>query len=336
MIPSGRYIAILGGLLCIMAAIWTTAVVPRIPPSTEARWVNDIMKAKREAAGQVSGPRILVAGGSGTHFGIDTKLIEQATGVPSFNLGGHGDLGLVYLLEMARRTARAGDTVILAIEYHLMDFDTKPPPLLREYVRSFDRDYLASAPLHHLPLFLFWTSPEQILRNAIQARSGDSHMVLGKFPLTVASVDSHGNETVNRAALVDTMLRQRVAGDSRLSPSPRPDRAAMAAIGALLGWAKSNAIRVVATWPNVFADPRYTQEAFTRYFAAHQTAMSDLGVDMIGTPGDALVPLEGMFDTMYHPNDEGRADRTKRLVALLCVRALTCGADRTTALRGSR
>lgn len=328
MMSPARYLALLGGFLGAMAVVWAAVVVPLAPPSAEARWVHDLILAKHAAARGADGPRLLVVGGSGTHFGIDTKLIEGATGLPSFNLGAHGDLGLVYLLDVARRIARRGDVVVIAIEYHLMDFDTKPPQLLREHVRSFDRDYLGRAPLHHLPLFLFWMSPESVLRNTLQARAGTGHMVLGKFELAATNIDRRGNETINRADLVDGVLRQRVAADSRLDAAARPNPLAIEAMSAFVAWCQANGIRIVATWANMYDDPRYREAAFTRYFARHDAALRSIGVPVVGTPRDALVDLDGMFDTMYHPNDRGRETRTRRLVALLCADGFDCIAGR--------
>lgn len=42
---------------------------------------------------QIQGPKLVVIGGSNIHFGLDSELLERATGLPVVNMGVNGSLG---------------------------------------------------------------------------------------------------------------------------------------------------------------------------------------------------------------------------------------------------
>lgn len=327
---ASRYIALTLGTLAALGAAWMLAAASLLPPSAEARWVHDMMQTKHRAAAAAAGPRILVVGASGAHFGVDTNMIEAATGRPSINLGGHGGLGLAYMLREARRAARTGDTIILSIEYAVLDIDVTPPKLLREYVLHFDRSYLAQARWRDLPYFFFWSTPEDLLRAALIGPRPDDNLILGRFRLSADSIDARGNETINRADALDATILSRVAMAPRLAPARRPHRSVRMALAGFVAWARAAEVRVLATWPSMLADERYQEPAYLRYFSDRTALYAELGVPVLGTPQEAMLALPHMFDTIYHPNDVGRAARTRALVRRLCAEALPCkpsGAD---------
>ena len=90
----------------------------------EVRWIKSIYEDKVELADSVNASRrLLIVGGSGTHFGVDAVQIEEELGLPVFNIGLHAGLGLNALLASVSGEIRSGDIVLLIPEYGIITTD---------------------------------------------------------------------------------------------------------------------------------------------------------------------------------------------------------------------
>ncbi len=93
----------------------------------EVQWIKSIYENKVERAERASSTqtsrRLLIVGGSGTHFGVNALQIEQELGIPVFNMGLHAGLGLNAILATVSGEIRSGDIVLLIPEYDLMAKD---------------------------------------------------------------------------------------------------------------------------------------------------------------------------------------------------------------------
>jgi hypothetical protein len=76
---------------------------------------------KRARLDRTAPPRILLVGGSGMAFGVNSTALERATGRPVVNLAMHAGLGLDFLLAQAADAARPGDLLLLSPEYRLLE-----------------------------------------------------------------------------------------------------------------------------------------------------------------------------------------------------------------------
>ena len=205
-----------------------------------------------------------------------------------------------------------------------MHLDGLPSREQREMVFFHDTDYLRQAPLLTLPLYLFGATPTEIAERLVRGGAHDDVEVLGRFRLNAESVDSRGNETVNRHQLVDHVLRDRVLQYPPVAIGAPPSDYAKRALAGLVHWAGERDIRVLATWPNVLERPEYRSAEYQHYFGIYEEYFESIGVPLIGEPEMAMLPLDDMFDTIYHPNDAGRQRRTALLVEALCREAFDC------------
>jgi hypothetical protein len=69
----------------------------------------------------MSAPRVLLVGGSSNAFGVDSGMLERASGRPVVNLALNAGLGLRFILNQAAAAVRPGDLVILTPEYWLLE-----------------------------------------------------------------------------------------------------------------------------------------------------------------------------------------------------------------------
>ena len=66
------------------------------------------------------GARAILIGGSGMAFGVDSRKISDALGMPVVNTGLHAGVGLAFMLEHVRPFVRRGDIVVLVPEYAIV------------------------------------------------------------------------------------------------------------------------------------------------------------------------------------------------------------------------
>ncbi len=88
-------------------------------PTESSQFAYDIIQKKKAISASIPGPRLLLVGGSSVLFGLNAKMIEEQTGRRTVNMGTHAGLGLDYILYLAKKVARPGDTILIVIEYEL-------------------------------------------------------------------------------------------------------------------------------------------------------------------------------------------------------------------------
>ena len=100
---------------------WSLGYVYNVYYGGELSWLRAMYKQKIAIAAQVEAPhRLIITGGSGAHYTINSKLIEQELGMPVVNLGIDGPVGLDVILPSILEQVRPGDIVLLVPEYLLL------------------------------------------------------------------------------------------------------------------------------------------------------------------------------------------------------------------------
>lgn len=88
---------------------------------SDLNWTCSIYEKKLSILRQFKGQkRIIIIGGSGTHYGIDALQIEHELHMPVINMGLHGGLGLNAILGSIRNEISKGDIVVLIPEYGIL------------------------------------------------------------------------------------------------------------------------------------------------------------------------------------------------------------------------
>ena len=301
-----------GGLaLCVAAtAVFMTLV---FSPGPELRWVANLYAYKTRLANRIHKPKILLVGGSGVLFGLSARMIAARTGYPTVNFGTHAELGMQYHLYRVRKVVRPGDIVVLADEYGaLAGARDKPSQLLVRYALARDHGFIASqgplAYLHYLVSFDYLDAAYDFLWRQLLTKKG----------YTVRTLDRWGDETINTAANVTPDIRRRIKSmRAYRALDVQPGYAAWVLDGFVSDMRRKR-VAVVATWPTVLRSASYRTADFKAYLATRENEFRRLHVPLLGTPGEAMLPLAEMFDTTAHPNTIGRARYTAAFADALC------------------
>ncbi len=100
---------------------WSIGFVYNAIYGGELSWLRGMYWQKRAIAQSIqSSPRLLITGGSGAHYTIDSQVIEAGLGMPVINLGLDGPIGLDVILPSVIEEVKPGDIVLLIPEYLLL------------------------------------------------------------------------------------------------------------------------------------------------------------------------------------------------------------------------
>jgi hypothetical protein len=289
------------------------AAVAQIGASTpSATWIAGLYATKHRLADAMTQPKMLVVGGSSTLFGISAANIQQATAMPTINLGTHAGLGLDYLLHRAREFAKPGDTILLAPEYELYMANYKNSNTLVGYIFGHDPSYI----LTH-PKILFELSLERLayglglkLRLLPTVESnGYSAQELNANGDTTANLESR----IGAVELAKLAKLEPFAVKSNVLDNP----AAFQQIDAFIQWCREHQIKVIATWPSTLKFDVYAQPKYQRLFDDIQKFYQKTGIPIAGTAQEFMYDKSWLFDTIYHLHDRAVKSRTEQLIVRL-------------------
>lgn len=304
----GLPVAVLG-----LAVAWFAIAGTVLPPTPAAAWANGLYAIKERAAAGLVGRKILLIGGSATHFSYRAATVASDTGIPTVNFGTHAGLGAGYLLDRARRSLRKGDVAVVAIEHQLLAM-TRPPRVLSEYVASFDRSYLGRVGVREAATIVFGLDPVTTVRMQLVKREQRTLYRLD----TVSPV---GDETANAESVATPAMIARVAAhepipirDSDWVPAP---------LWRFARWAEEAGVTVLFAWPPTLRRDVYDTPEYRAFFEATKALYRDLGIAPLGEAQDFMLAPSQMADDPYHANANGAEQMSRLLAAKLC-RAVAC------------
>jgi hypothetical protein len=296
------------GTLLLAIATWFLVLHESSAPG-DAAWIEGIYQRKEAAAAQLPGPKVLLVGGSATHFSYSAHVLHDLTGLPVINLGTQASLGFDYELYRARRSIHPGDTVILVLETPGFE-DTDASKVLARYVDYYDPRYLLRAG-RDIPRLVFGVSPLDYFETRVANR------IPHKGPLYVSdTVDELGDETANTSANATKFMHIYLHFITSLKPVVvgRP----MRSVEAFVAWAKANGVTVYFGWAPTLARPEYNEAPYVAFLQDLDRSYRAMGVGVLGTPDEFLLEDHEMLDTLFHATTSGRARVTSRLADEFC------------------
>ncbi len=100
---------------------WSLGFIYNVIYGGELSWLRAMYFQKIARAESIQeNKRLLITGGSGAHYTVNSDIIEQGLGIPVVNLGLDGPIGLDVILPSVIDQVRPGDTVLLIPEYLLL------------------------------------------------------------------------------------------------------------------------------------------------------------------------------------------------------------------------
>lgn len=104
----------------VLVTVGCLGLMRAVPAPIEAAWIDGMYRQKKRAARLLPSPKVVLIGGSGTHYSYLASVVSARTGRTVVNLGSHAGLGTDYLLWRARKSLRSGDIGVLILEHQLI------------------------------------------------------------------------------------------------------------------------------------------------------------------------------------------------------------------------
>lgn len=281
------------------------------------RWIAEIRERKLRMAERVeSGGRILIAGGSSALFTLDAELLEAKLGRPAINLATHGGLRLGFLLGDARRVARAGDVILLHLEYEQYRG--------REEIGEIERKFVWT----HAPSQFLRLEPRaaarQIYGNPFSdyVRSWESWNMRLRGELQRAEPDVWQNYSfvcLGPRGDFRGPLRFRARIEAKTFPHEAVTASAADELREFVAWCRAREIGVLTVLPAVRRSAPAERAQMMSAAAQVRGFMMELGTPVFGDPAVLQFPAELFSDTVYHANSVGRRLRTEALAPELAA-----------------
>lgn len=275
------------------------------PADQFADTYQSVLQRKFDRLLEIEEPKIIFVGGSSAGFGLNEALLEEKTGYPVVNLGLHAGFGAVVHTSLSKANINEGDIVLLGYEWGWIGenaFRTIGTDLT---MSAFDHrlDMYRWIPAEHYDKFLSYLFEHVDAKlNHPHARgvySSEAFDELGRmiWDRPEATMVYEGNETkFGSINLENAVISQNTIDFLREYKE--------------FVESKGAAVYLVCC-PYYEGALRSGPDSTTRIA---RLAEEQIGIPYISDPTAYCFPLEYMYDTIYHCNNQGEVYRTELLI----------------------
>lgn len=309
-----KYLLSFAAGIILALAVWELALrFVRDKPVPNAIFTQSIVDSKlRAAERKTMAPKAVFVGGSNVLFGIDSEQFTRETHYPSLNFGCASGMGPELILDLLLPYLNKGDLVVLHWEYGHYGFTRSG---------SVDLTYLnlLSGPQASFKDRLPWLDrrllslavPFSQLRSSIET-SINPYVDSGIYSCAWV-IDDGGNVRSN----IGRTITKEELSERSLSSLVSELEISSDAGNIFVDFVRQccdRGIRVIASWPNLYAHPDYFgNEVVDGNLLEIRGFWESLGVPVVGDPRDSMLAAEFFYDTSYHLNAKGVSLRTRRL-----------------------
>lgn len=293
-------------MLCLLLITSSQKVIDRSSSDYMAAIID-----KHARLDSIKSPKIILAGGSNLAFGIDSKEIENAFGIPVVNMGLHTSLGLDFIISELNYSVNKNDIVIFSPEYFMgkdgsyaLEKNTSNfyPPASKYYQTNY---------LTELKSYL--------AKNQSTFRNLFSNLISNAKKDTL--FQTKGNSTYSRKGF--NHYGDVISHLDKVSPAELNDKTLFTyrywegidELNKFYEEAKARGVHVFFTYPDYASSAFSENEKIINHLAAD--LKKNLEIEILNSPSDFVYPDDYFFDTIYHLNKLGREKRTASFIEIL-------------------
>jgi len=311
----GVSVGIAIGCVCYYNIFFLQAGNP--PPKGGAKHAATIQH-KIEQSLEIDSPKFLLVGGSSVGCGISARMISQELSIPAYNFSFWASLGSPYILHLAKKVLKPGDTVLLCLEYEILDWPGISPywqdqSFLR-FVMGFEPDFIKDRPFIEKLWTAYSMPPVYIL-------SGLTSWIGGRETINFDFYEEHNPFGDSIQMTVQNKNKNLQAYEARIR---EPSEIFMTGFQGIpkgakplwefITWAENNKVKVLATYPNLARNEKYSlvenqriSNQITRIYQTHK-------IKPLGSAVEAMFQQSLYYNTNYHLLLEGVEIRTNKLI----------------------
>jgi len=277
-------------------------------------WIDKVYQKKEDYAKSITNPKLVVTGGSGVLFSVETHYLENRLGIPTVNMGVNAGLKTDYILYRTKKVLNSKDIVLVILEYPNLVWDGEQSIVRTDYVLTYDKDFFLFY-MDFLDKFIMLnsvTNPSKYVRVVKQYRkklkeSSNADVYNSK------TININGDETFKNA-------KNKILDINSFTPFTLPNKIETKGILSLLEfnrWCQDNNISILVSFPSTLPHKEYFTKDYQEYFKKILQYLAKHNIKVIGTPNDFFYPVNYFYDTNYHLNSKGAVINTKKLEKIL-------------------
>lgn len=276
--------------------------------------ITRMMDRKIDYANRLTGPKLVLVGGSGVRTSHRCDILSPALNMPCVNGGATVGLGLNYLFAEYRGILKRGDVVYLPLEYQQYMI-TRPEMLTGpDAAILFRTDWrmLADRGAEGFARAAFMADIDYVAQSLIEQALAAAG-VRARFDKQTSNAFGDQTGLTHEAGLMyDAAMTQFRWGP----PTPVQFRDAVGAkqeIERFLDWCRDHGVRVIAGLPVAFDEPPVGDAliaALRGFYAAH-------GATLIVMDNRSQYPRDYFYDTPFHLEEAHAVAHSRRLVPYL-------------------
>jgi len=278
--------------------------------ATENHFIGGI-KQKHDLLKKIVAPRIILVGGSGVGYSIDSELLAKETGKEVINMGVFAQFGLRYMLEEVKADIQKDDVVIVVPEYSHFYY-------LFEGWRGWNELLLV-----YPKALTFLTSMNQVraIGRAFPRFYRQKVKTLGKNLAAKLTTGGAANTSYNTNGdyiahldskevfdLTETGLFHQFVDTTKL----KLNKAIVPFLNNFQKELAQKGATFYFSYPTIPLLQFDNSQNFIEKVAQNVTEKATFKV--LNQPAQEVQPLDDFYDTVYHLKRAGRTQRTQRLV----------------------
>ncbi|MFG6356665.1 MAG: hypothetical protein K1W26_07575 [Acetatifactor sp.] len=246
-------------------------------------------------------PKIIMVSGSSSAFGLDQKMLEDATGYKVANLGLHMGFGYLFYTEMAKVNINAGDIVLVGYEYGWQHgFDWLDQSLIMTGIDD-NIEMYTMIPPRKWPDFIGYLFKFAETKRSYTETSG------------IYSREAFDSETGQMTMVRDYSMEwdRELYGVIDVS-NPAISESSITYLKDFKQYVEERGASIYFVAPPILADAIVCD--YEDFNTLKSLEEEQIGIEFISNPTDYIFPSDLMSNAIYHCNSAGEKVRTELLI----------------------
>lgn len=252
--------------------------------------------------------RIFVSGGSSVRYGVKTESIEKELKIPSINMALNMAFEADYMFHMLKKIVKKNDIVIIPMEYEIILLEKHNFAMRKQYILTYDKEYLFSLPILDILDIVYSITPEDIIRSLKDSLflSENLYNEQKKF------INKNGDQVNNIGMEFDD------SGERfKVNNKPLKEYLGLQDIIKFNEYCKKYGIIFYMTFPNIMYDEKLYTQDYINFYKNLTDFYKKNNINYIDYPTNTIFKKPLFYNSAYHLNQKGMEIRTKKLIELI-------------------
>ncbi len=269
-------------------------------------------------------PKIVLAGGSNVLYGLDAAALEREFGMPCVNYGTHAAMPLDYMLDRWKRVLSPGDLLVISPEWAYLKRETNDMnDVFTGCMLAADSSYFWKMSWRDQAQVLLTTSFRRLMMPVFASfRENNREQDARRELIRRCYLDGNGDYIANPPRAQRPEGARKAGRGEQTFQCPagqrgeRRDRL-LAVAPQIREWHEASGHPRRLCFAVAAGDPGRPGWEIPQILRRRRGSLPRAGHFRARHAGADHLPPELMFDSMYHLNAKGRAQRTAQLAAAL-------------------